>query len=111
MRKLSAWSAVKMGLPSFPRVKRRAARIPPAPAPATTSKKWAMRALGLPDLRRRNDSRLARAVAARMPSVAPPPSMERTRTFPTELLLLMLLVVVMGFNFKFSWRGVVGMLS
>lgn len=71
----------------FPLVKSKAARTPPIPDPATTSKKSAMWASGFPDLRRREDSRWRIDLAAKIPSVAPPPSMERILIFPVGDLI------------------------
>ncbi|KAM2015373.1 hypothetical protein ACFX16_045915 [Malus domestica] len=65
----------------------RAARMPPAPDPEMISKKLEMVALGSPDLRRREDSRCARALVARIPYVASTASMERIQTFPVNCLL------------------------
>ncbi|KAJ0853431.1 hypothetical protein HanRHA438_Chr14g0651121 [Helianthus annuus] len=45
-----------------------------------------MRASGIPELRRSDDSRCTIDMAARTPSVAPPPSIESTLTFPDTCL-------------------------
>lgn len=81
-----------MGAPSLPRVKRSPARTPPAPDPATTSKKSEMWAAGLPDLARRMDWRWRRVLAARMAS---PASMLRILTFPADEAAALVVVVLM----------------